>query len=259
MKPQILASILLAIAPLCHAGDTVEESAPIAPAPAATSEWEFLLALYGPLMGVDGTVGAAGLTGEIDVPFDDILDNLDGSFMAALEARRGPWSVTADLFWLKLSASGLPTSNSYLGIGMEQTLATVALGYELHADERTTLDLLGGAALTSMEIDLDLFTPRLPVTNRAASGSETWIDPFFGLRLRHHLSDRWSLFATGLYGGFGVASDEYWQAIAGISYRITENSALALGYRVISTDYQDGGFVYDAKSSGPNVGLVIRF
>jgi opacity protein-like surface antigen len=49
------------------------------------------------------------------------------------------------------------------------------------------------------------------------------------------------------------------QALAGISYRVTENSSLALGYRIISTDYSDGGFVYDVETSGPNIGLVIKF
>ena len=259
MKHQILATALLAAASLCHAGEPDFESAPISPAPAASSEWNFLLALYSPLMGLDGTLGVRGLSTEVDVPFDDIFDNLDGSFMAAFEARRGRWSVTGDFFWLKLSASSQPTANSYLGFSQEQTLASLALGYELYGNEKTTFDLLGGAALTSLDVDLNLFTPRLPVTNRAASGSETWVDPFVGLRLRHRLSDRWSIFATGLYGGFGVASDEYWQAIAGISFRVTENASLALAYRVISTDYQDGGFTYDAESSGPNVGLVFQF
>jgi opacity protein-like surface antigen len=259
MKPPILASVLLASAPLCHAGSSVVESAPITPAPAASSEWEFLLSIYSPLMGIDGTVGAGGVTSDIDVPFDDILDQLDGGFMTAFEARKNRWSITGDFIWLKLSGDAQPTPTSYVGFKQEEIMASLALGYELYGNESTTLDLLGGAALTSLDVDIDLATPLLPVTTRSASGSETWIDPFVGLRVRHRLSERWGIFATGTYGGFGVASDEYWQAIAGISYRVTENSSLALGYRIISTDYSDGGFVYDVETSGPNIGLVIKF
>lgn len=259
MKHHILAIALLAAAPLCHAGEPDFESAPISPAPAASSEWNFLLALYAPLMGLDGTLGAGGLTTEVDIPFDDIFDNLDGSFMAAIEARRGRWSVIGDFFWLKVSDSVRPTANSNLGFRQEQTLATLALGYELYGNDRTTLELLGGAALTHLEVDLKLFTPSLPVTRRSVSGSETWIDPFVGLQVRHRLSDRWSVFATGIYGGFEVSSDEYWQALAGFSYRFTENAHLAIAYRVIATDYRDGDFIYDVESSGPNIGVVFSF
>ncbi len=258
MKHRILAIALLA-APLCHAGEPDLESAPISPAPAASSEWNFLLALYAPLMGLDGTVGVRGLSTEVDIPIDDILDNLDGAFMAAFEARRGRWSVIGDFFWLKISDSAPLIANSYLKFRQEQTLASLALGYQLYGDENTTFDLLGGAALTHLDVDLSLFTPRLPVTNRETSGSQTWVDPFVGLKVRHRLTDRWSVFATGLYGGFGVASDEYWQALAGVSYRVTENAHLALAYRVIATDYRDGNFIYDAESSGPNIGLVFTF
>ena len=64
---------------------------------------------------------------------------------------------------------------------------------------------------------------------------------------------------NGTFGSFDVSSDEYWQVIAGISYPLTENTSLALAYRMLSVDYQQGGFLYDTKTSGPNVGLVFRF
>jgi len=261
MKPQLVATALLASAPLGHAGDPVASSAPVTPA--TDSGWDFLLTVYAPLMGLEGDLGVAGLTSSVDVPFDDILEDLDGGFMTAFEARRHRWSVTGDLIWMKLSGSAQPTPNSYAGFKQEQVMASLALGYELFGSESTTFDLLGGAALTSLDVDLDATIappgPLLPTVNRAGSGSETWIDPFVGLRVRHRLSDRWSLFATGVYGGFGVASDEYWQALAGIGYHFSDRTSLALAYRIISTDYQDGGFRYDVDTSGPNLGLVFRF
>ena len=50
-----------------------------------------------------------------------------------------------------------------------------------------------------------------------------------------------------------------WQAIAGVSYSLTENASIALAYRIISTDYSKGAFVYDVETSGPNLGLVFKF
>lgn len=254
-----IASAIAAIAAPSYAGTPDLE---IAPAPAITpaaSGWEFELTLYSPLMGMEGTTGIGGLYSDIDISFSEILDNLDGTFSGALTARYDRWSISGDLIWLKLSDAVNPTANSYLGVELQQYMGSVSLGYEVFRNDTTSLELVGGAAVTSLDIDLDLFTPRLPTTARFASGSETWIDPFVGLRFRHQLSDCWSIFATGIYGGFGVSSDEYWQALGGIAFRLTEHSSIALAYRAISVDYHDGGFLFDAKTSGPNLGLVFNF
>jgi opacity protein-like surface antigen len=263
MKIQLLATALLATASLCHAGEAIAESTAVTPATATDSGWDFRLAVYVPMMGLEGDIAVGAIATSVDVPFDDILEDLDGGFMTAFEARRNRWSITSDLIWLKLSGSSQPTANTYVGFKQEQIMASVSLGYELFGNESTTLDLLGGAALTRLDVDLDATLappgPVLPTVSRQASGSETWVDPFIGLRVRHRLSERWSIFATGIYGGFGVASDEYWQALAGIGFHLTENATLALAYRVISTDYQDGRFSYDVENSGPNLGLVFRF
>jgi opacity protein-like surface antigen len=79
------------------------------------------------------------------------------------------------------------------------------------------------------------------------------------LRVQHRLGENWNLFGSAAYGGFDVSSDEYYQLIAGISYRMSESTSIALAYRIISVDYHDGGFVYDTETSGPNLGLVFRF
>ena len=101
--------------------------------------------------------------------------------------------------------------------------------------------------------------PALPVTVRSASGSQDWIDPFVGLRIRHQLSDRWSIWLRGDYGGFEVSSDEYWQVIAGIGYKLSEHTTLALAYRIMSVDYHQGNFNYDTQMEGPNLGLIFKF
>ena len=251
--------VLTALTCAVHAGE------PVAPAPQITpvyesSGWEFTTALYAPLMGLEGDVGVAGLApNHVDVPFDEILDHLDGGLSGAFEARKDRWSITADAIWLKLSASANPIASSYVRFSQDQIMASLSVGYEIYGTESSSLDLVVGAALNSIDVDLDLFTPNLPVTVRSGSGSQEWIDPFVGLRFLQRLGDRWSIFANGTYGGFDVSSDEYWQALAGIAYRISDSTSIALAYRVISVDYHQGGFVYDTETSGPNLGLIIRF
>jgi hypothetical protein len=252
--------ISLAALGLARAGDLAVPAPAIQPGPEPSSGWQFTTALYAPLMGLEGDIGVAGLAPvEVDVSFDDILENLDGSLSGSFEARKGPWSITADAIWLKISTAANPVANSYLRVSQEQLMASLSVGYEIYGNECTSIDFLVGAELVSLDVDVDLLTPLLPVTSRSGSGSEEWIDPYVGLRFQHHFGGRWTVFASGVYGGFGVSSEEYWQALAGIAYQLTENTALALAYRVISFDYQQGGFVYDTETSGPNLGLVIRF
>lgn len=248
-----------AVLPLCgycHAGEPV---APPPPISAPADETEFLLNIYAPVMGLDGDVGYGPAGGTVDLPFEDILDDLDASASLAAELRCGRWSLTGDFFWLKLSTTADLPADATLDLREEQILASLSLGYAIYESDRTTLDLLGGAALTHMELDLTLNTPSLPVTERHRSGSKTWVDPFFGLRLRHQISDRWSFLATGVYGGFGVSSEQYWQGLAGFGFRMTEHVSLFAVYRVISVDYDRGGFLYDTETSGPNIGLGFRF
>ncbi len=58
-------------------------------------------AVYAPLMGLDGTVGIRSFSSEVDLPFRDILKNLDAGLTGTFEARRNRWSITGDFIWLK--------------------------------------------------------------------------------------------------------------------------------------------------------------
>lgn len=223
-------------------------------------DWDFTLALYAPLMGLEGDIGVRGLAPvDVDMSFSDILDELDGGLSGAFEARKGRWSFAADAIWLKISTSAPGAANSYIRLGQEQIMGSVSLGYELYGNDCTSLELAVGGAFNIIDADVDLFTPRLPVPVRSGSGSNEWIDPFVALRVQHRLGENWNLFGSAAYGGFDVSSDEYYQLIAGISYRMSESTSIALAYRIISVDYHDGGFVYDTETSGPNLGLVFRF
>ncbi len=254
----VFSTALFAASALCQAGDLIAPTPSITPAP-ESSGWEFSGAIYAPMMGLEGDIGVAGITTSVDLSFGDILEELDGGATVAFEARHDRWSITGDFIWLKLSGSANPVASSYIGLKQEQIVASLTLGYEIYGNECTTIDLLAGGALNSMDVDLQLFTPNLPITIRGASGSEEWIDPFFGLRIRHQLSENWSLWVRGDYGGFDVSSDEYWQVIAGVAYRLSEHTSIALAYRIMAVDYHQAGFDYDTKMEGPNLGLVFRF
>ena len=61
----------------------------------------------------------------------------------------------------------------------------------------------------------------------------------------------------GARGGGG--SDLTWQLFGGVGYQVCPSSSLLLGYRYMSYDYQEGGFIYDIDTKGPIMGLRIAF
>jgi len=260
IQHQLALGILLA-APLAHAGP-----AP-APAPAAlTAEtddgWQFTLGLYGWAAGLDGTIGAAGFTAPVDISFSEILDTLDMTAMGAMELRKGRWLGQLEGLYLRNSVKGLiattPITNLPLNAKLtaETTRLQAMLGYRLVDDDCTKLDLLAGAVYYDITNQLSFFGPRAV---RGVESQDGWLDPMIGLRLNQRLSERWSLEARGDIGGFGVNADLAWQAIAMIGYDLTASSTLFAGYRYAAVDYSDGGFLYDAASGGPILGVAIRF
>ena len=248
----------LLLSSLCQGGEADAFQEPVAPVPAA-DDWEFRLAVYGPMVGLDGTAMVGGVVLPVDIGFGDILDNLDGGVVIAGEARKGKWSVTGDYIWLKLSTSTRPTPNSYVGVTVQETLGNLALGYELYEDRCWTIDLLAGAAYMSVDIDADV-TLGPPVSRTAFSSvSESWVDPFVGVRFRYRAGDHWRFFGRVDYGGWGVASDTYFQANVGAGYQINKSVGLFAAYRYHSVDYAKGQFGYDVDTKGPEVGVVFSF
>ena len=70
-----------------------------------------------------------------------------------------------------------------------------------------------------------------------------------------------NFFVTGwaLAGGFGVSSDFMWDAMASVGYEFNDTFSMTAGYRALSVDYHNNGFVYDVVQSGPILGLVFKF
>jgi opacity protein-like surface antigen len=50
-----------------------------------------------------------------------------------------------------------------------------------------------------------------------------------------------------------------WDVMAGAGYDFTDSVSLFAGYRAISVDYGNDGFVYDVVEQGPVVAAVFQF
>jgi hypothetical protein len=92
-----------------------------------------------------------------------------------------------------------------------------------------------------------------------ASANEQWWDPFVGLRGQYNFNEHFFATLRGDVGGFSVNSDLAWQVSGSLGYNFNKNVFTEIGYRYLSTDYQNGQFVYDVDASGFFMGLGIKF
>ena len=80
-----------------------------------------------------------------------------------------------------------------------------------------------------------------------------------GLRAILDLGDGFSVLALADIGGFGVGSDQTWEALATLNYQVRDWLSLRAGYRHLEVDYDHQGFVFDVEMSGPILGAGFRF
>ena len=95
------------------------------------------------------------------------------------------------------------------------------------------------------------------------SDTQSWVDPYFGVRLTLPRTDRWRFVFMGAIGGFGVGSDFAWQLFPQIGYRFHPHFELTGAFRVLDMKYDNGTgaqqFLYDLTTYGPQVGARFHF
>jgi opacity protein-like surface antigen len=229
------------------------------PGAAERAGWSFQLTPYIWGAGLKGDVATRPNlpTAEIDASFGDIIENTDVAFMLVGEARYGRWGVVADLAYLSVGADGTTPGPLFSGVEADADtfFGTLGVTYRLINQDNRWLDLVAGGRFWSIDNDVTFKAGRLP--ERRTGVSESWIDPVVGLRGSIDLG---SGFVAAAYADIGTgASDLTWQIYGGLGYRFNDHVLAQVGYRYLSVDYEDNGFVWDVAMSGPIVGLSIRF
>ena len=266
----ILALVLLITKPLGAGPLDVVETQPT-PAQADESPWSFRLATYGWMQSLDGTVGVLGIENSIDVPFSDILKDLNIGVMATFELRCQRWGFMADMVYADLRGSADTPFNvffSKVDYEQKQFLGNFVLSYRFIDNPQFGLEGYAGARVNSLDAEITLIGNRLPlpptlppfvVANREFGGSKTWVDPIVGARFQATISGPVFFRAGGDIGGFGVSSEFTWQAYGVLGVNVARNFSIGFGYRGLSTDYSEGGFKYDVIAHGPLIGAEFRF
>jgi opacity protein-like surface antigen len=255
---------LLATAAFASVFPAVALSADVA-APEPSDGWTFTAAAYLWGAGIDGQSGVFGLPPQdVDLSFSDILQDLNFAFMGLGEARYGRFFVGMDLTYTNVGSdvdNPRPESDEKLidKIDVDTTswMVTGLGGYSIFQTEELTLDLFGGARYWSVDTDFEVDFTALP--DRDFNDGASWVDPLAGVKMRIDVTEDVFISSWGMIGGFGVGSDLMWDLMAGAGYSFTEHFDVFAGYRAVSVDYSDDGFVYDMVQQGPVLAGVFRF
>ncbi|PZQ97754.1 MAG: hypothetical protein DI533_11345 [Cereibacter sphaeroides] len=194
-----------------------------------------------------------------DVSADDVLSNLDFGLMAAVEGRKGPWTLAGDLIYSDLShdadLSG-PLGFSQSGIKTEMTILSLYGLYRVSETLNFAIDM--GVGLRGVDSKL---TTSLVGSTRSSYSFESdasWVDPLIAARIKVPFNDRWSgtLFAD--YGGTD-SSDKTWQILATVTYQINDRWGVQAGYRRMWLQHDLGNTPTTIVLDGPAIGATFKF
>ena len=220
----------------------------------ADDTWEYTGFIY--LWGAG--IGGETVTGQdVDVSFNDVLDNLDFGLMGSLEARKGPWAIFGDALYLSIAKEdgaavgpGIPVSAD---ADISGFVSTLGAGYDVVDTGSYRLNAFGGLRYLDMDT-----TVNIGVGNgsaRVTDAFSNW-DGVVGLRGISNISDRWDLV---YYADVGAGeSDLTWQAALSVDYNIN-NWALTFGYRHLAWEIDTSATLSEIEFSGPFVGAKYRF
>lgn len=243
------------------------KQAPAAP-PAINSDWSAEITLYGWAMGINGTVQTFPRLPPVhaNVGFNELLKNLDGGIMLSASAIADRYVLFGDLIYAKVS----PKKNFRIDPGYNLSgtmtldatnfMGLAAGGYRVYVDPTTSLDLMLGARVFSVDtsVNFALDVGSMPIADRQlADRSKAWVDGVIGVRAIYKLTENIRL--TGIAFGGGLSSKYEWDLFASIGYDFNKNWSAFVGYRALGVNYRSDGFVYDVVQQGPVVGVSARF
>jgi hypothetical protein len=239
-----------------------------AAAASTDDQWEFEATIYfwGPE--IDATTEGGS---DAHLSLNDILNNLDFTFMGSFAGRKDKWSFLVDEVYMELSDSeGASRTLVNLGatlkvdlnLNLKSSITTLAGGYNLVNEDGLLLDAIGGARYTWMEVKSKLKASSTggPLSGVAAKVRESDSDgnwaAIVGARGRYSFNDNWYLpFYVDAGGG---QSDYTYQALAGVGYGFGWGDA-SLTYRYLDYDFGSDYLVKDMTIKGPVLGATFRF
>ena len=248
----------------CVLGSVIESS--WAAGSEADEDWQNSASIY---LWAAGVEGETALGNDIDIDFDEVLQNLTLAFMADIEMRKSRWSVLADFIYLDLEdeqgvSYSLPSlRGEALTIGADGNVEITAQflylfgGYSLWDTEQGRLDVVLGARYFDLELELKIDAD---VAERAGSvdlsPSVDVLDGVVGVRGLVILGEHWYL---PYHADIGTGqSDLTFQVLAGVSRRFGWGD-LNFSYRYIEWSFGSNSDVDNFNLNGPLLAAKFHF
>ena len=222
-----------------------------------------------------GTVGARGVTAQIDMSLADLIDlipDLNGAFMGHVEVGKGNQGLIFDGMLMQLEPSERGPGGGQITFDISSTILEM-LAMErivnIETDAATgshfTIDLLGGGRYYQVQNGVRI-NPVIGPTVQADL-SKHWVDLVFGARTAATIVPGIDGFFRADFGGFGIGTSSKlaWNLTTGVEYACASHpgTSMMLGYRILDIDEtQKTGaqqFVYDVKMQGPFIAFAFRF
>ena len=246
----------------------------IAPAPAQSEfqdqqRWRVIFSPYVWGASLTGNAGLMGRSTSVDVPFKDILNNLDMSFMGNIEITNGTYGAYFDGQYTKTSQKE-DVLDRQLGLDITSTTLTGGVFYRVYQHDLDGLTYYGRQRVFAIEptagIRWTQIKAKLNVDPFTESRQANWTDPFIGTRVLYDIGERWNISAEADIGGFGAGTklSANGQIYLGYRTRVFNLPTIwRVGYRALYQDYRDEDsrekFKYDVTQHGPVVGWSVQF
>ena len=253
-----------------------------APAHAQIPEdrWTFQAIVYAYLPDVGGSTAFPERSGSssINVNTDQILSDLNFTFMGTLEARKGRWGLFTDFIYLDMSGDQNGTRNFRIGgnqipaslsanldLGIKGTLWTLAGEYLAVNDASTTLYVLGGARMLDVKetLSYSLSADIGPFSGPGRSGTsevkQTYWDAVIGVKGRFAFGERreWSV---PFYADVGTGeSDLTYMLFAGLGYQFSSWGSVLGGWRYIDYNFKSSSNIQSLDFNGPMIGVAFNW
>ena len=214
--------------------------------PAAASDWENVLGLYGVGASITGTGTVRDLELDIDIDFDDLFDKLEMGGMARYRGQSDKLVVVADAIFAGLGEGGAD---------FDMLIFDANVGYRFNK----VVEGFIGLRYTDVTLDLRFSGP---LEDRRRTADRTFWDPIIGIRAVGPIGKRWNLQGQGDIGGFGVGTDLTWRIEANIGFEASRVVSIWLGYLVLGEEFDAGPnerLALDLVYQGPQLGVFFRF
>lgn len=238
----------------------------------AAEHWKVLVSPFIWGASLKGDLALAGKKPAVDIPFSELVNDVDSIFMGNLELTNSHYGFYIDAINVDTDSNDRVMGQK-ISYKIDQT--TVALGafyrafnYELGGNHlfdeprRIAIDPTIGARWTKLTAEVQSKPFDLKLSKKAE-----WTDPFVGLRLTADLTNKWNLSLLSQVGGLDTDNKKTHNHEAYLGYRVyllDHPTIIRVGYRSLSqrytsTDFTGHRFKYDIRQSGPVVGMTMRF